>query len=275
MSFTNFIPTVWAANLLASAKKAQVFANVVNRDFQGEISGPGSSVKINSIGSITVGDYDKSTPIDVEELSFTDLTLAVDQAKYFAFKIDDVDAAQAAGNAMPAAMDEAAYSLSDTADQYIASLTPNAGIKIGDGTPIDVNSSSVEDFILSISEKLDEANCPEVGRFLIVPPKLATKIRKAKIAAERTTDEALNNGVIGRYAGFDIRVSNNVPVSTGVYDSLAGTTASISYAEKLMNVEAFRPENSFSDAVKGLHVYGAKVVRPDLMVSAKFQVAEE
>ena len=131
MAVTNFIPELWSARLLQSLEKTHVAANLVNRDYEGEIRQQGDTVHINMIGTITVRDYTKGSDIVApEELSTTDQTLVISQAKYFNFQIDDVDAAQVAGSLMDSALARSAYALKDAADSYILKTIAD-GLQIG------------------------------------------------------------------------------------------------------------------------------------------------
>lgn len=272
MAITNFIPEIWAAQLLSSLKKSLVYGapDVANRNYEGEISQSGDTVKITSISRPTIGDYvANSTTITPEELTDSQRALLVDQAKYFAFKVDDVDARQARGNVIPEAMDESAYALRDVADRHIAGLytkaqSANQIVATHIATP-----AVAYNLLVDLSVKLDEANVPTEGRWAVIPPWYHGNLRKDAnfINADKSADngDALRNGVIGQAAGFSIRKSNNAPSLASGDDSvvLVGYPGAISFAEQISSVEAYRPESSFSDAVKGLHLYGAKVVRPD------------
>jgi len=124
MALDNFIPEVWSARLLANLHNALVYAQagVINRDYEGEIAAAGDTVRINSIGSVTVGDYTKNTDMAAPQaLSDAQATLTITQSKYFNFQIDDIDKAQQTPKLMNAAMAEAAFALANTTDQFIAS----------------------------------------------------------------------------------------------------------------------------------------------------------
>ena len=128
MAVNSFIPTLWSARLLVNLQKAQVFAGLVNRDYEGEIANAGDTVKINGIGAVTVGAYAKnSTSLSWQTLADASQALLIDQSKYFAFKVDDVDKVQTNVNLIDAAMQEAAYALSDNIDQFIAGLHAQVG----------------------------------------------------------------------------------------------------------------------------------------------------
>ncbi len=271
MALDNFIPTIWSARLLVNLQKALVYGQtgVVNRDYEGEIKNVGDTVKINAIGAITVGDYTKNSTIsDPSALTSSQPMLEINQAKYFNFYVDDIDSVQTKPKVMDAAMREAAYSLRDAADQYIASLYTGvaAGNTIGDdSSPIVPTASNAYEYLVDMGVLLDEANVPQAGRWVIVPPwfyGLLLKDDRFVKAGTAATDATLRNGQVGEAAGFTVLKSNNVPNDSGTkYKIIAGHPMAWSFAEQILKVEAYRPHNRFADAVKGLHVYGAKLVR--------------
>jgi hypothetical protein len=271
VAITQFIPEVWAAQLLSSLKKSLVYAgpSVVNRDYEGDITGQGDTVRIVSISRPTVASYTKdSTTITPETLTDAQRSLLIDQAKYFAFEVDDIDMRQArnGGALLAEAADEAAYALADTAGQYVASLYTGASAGNQIGTVSVTTAALAYTQLRRLKVKLDEANVPQSGRWVVVPPwyhgLLLEDDKFVRVDASGTS-EGLRNGVVGRALGFDVLVSNNAPLVTGDdYAVMAGYPGAISFAEQINKVEAYRPESAFSDAVKGLHLYGAKLVRP-------------
>ncbi|HXK39503.1 MAG TPA: P22 coat protein - protein 5 domain protein, partial [Candidatus Paceibacterota bacterium] len=137
MAITNMLPSIWSARILAKLEKNLVFAQpgVVNRDYEGDIRRDGDRVHIHSFNALTVAAYTKnSTTISYEQLIDTRVTLLIDQAKYFAFKVDDIDAAQMKPKLIDAAADRAAYQLAEDADSYIASLYSGASTSAPDNT---------------------------------------------------------------------------------------------------------------------------------------------
>jgi hypothetical protein len=270
----SFVPEVWSAALLASLKKSLIYGSAFNRDYEGEIAAAGDTVHINSIGRPTISTYvPNSTVITPEAVTTADRTLVVDQSKYFAFEVDDVDARQARGGLIDAAMTEAAYALSDTADQFLAT-TLVAGVqtanKVNSGTAVAITTGDLAyTNLLKLAQKLDEANVPSEGRWAIIPPWYhALLLDNNKFVNNANpnvrADAALYNGIIGEAAGLLLLKSNNVPIPAANQSSIvAGTRAASTYAEQISKTEAYRPQSSFADAIKGLHLYGAKVVRPD------------
>lgn len=272
MSLNNFIPTIWSARILAALEKSLVFgqSNVVNRDYEGEIQQAGDSVKINSIGDITIKDYVKNTDIDSpEELNDASTSLNITQSKYFNFAVDDVDKAQAKPSVMEEAMKRAGFGLRDKADQFLASHyvnVPVANMLGDDTTPIVPTATTAYEKLVDLGILLDEANVPNEQRFCVVPPwfhGLLLKDDRFVKAGTNKTDEVLRNGMVGEAAGFVILKSNNTPNTAGTkYKIIAGHPMAMSYAEQIVKVEGYRKEKGFNDGIKGLHVYGGKLVRP-------------
>ena len=271
MAVTNFIPELWSARLLNALDKSHVFANVVNRDYEGDIKKMGDTVHINTIGAVTIGTYTSNTDFTSgpETLATTDQTLTIDQAKYFNFQVDDIDAAQAAGDIMDKAMTRAAYGLADASDKYIAGILAGAAdaSNLVSSSAVALTSSNVYENVVKMRTILDKANVPTAGRWLVIPPEMYALIllddRFVKTGGEMA-EGILRTGLVAQAAGFDIYLSNNC-VSANVsekttYTITGGVDAAATYAEQIVSTEAYRPEKRFADAVKGLHVYGAKVV---------------
>jgi P22 coat protein - gene protein 5. len=266
MAVTNFIPTIWSARLNEGFKKALVYGNCVNTDYEGEIKGAGSTVKINSVGAVTIDNYDKSTGINKpQELDSSQSTLTIDQAKYFNFQVDDIDKAQANVDLLDAGIKEASYGLANVADQYIANFYTEvkAGNTIGDDTtPIVPSIANAYDYLIDLGVILDENNVSEIDRFVVVPSWFYGLLLKDP----RYTKEIdiMRTGFVGNIDNMAVYKSNNVPNTSGEkYKIIAGQKSAISFAGQVDSVEAYRPESQFSDAVKGLQVYGAKCIKPE------------
>lgn len=277
MSILNFRPEIWSANLLVATRKNLIYGNCINRDYEGEISAAGDTVRITSIGRPTISNYvPNSTVINPEQVNDSQRTLVVDQSKFFAFAVDDVDARQAKGNVIPQSMNEAAYGFADVIDQYIANSMYTGIQAANQAGSITVAANTPSDFydkvLVPLKIKLDLANVPTEGRWINVRPEAhGALLRDARFVKvnESGTSEGLRNGHVGRAAGFDIMVTNNAPNTSGSeYVTIAGTNAAYTFAEQINKVEAYRPQSSFSDAVKGLVLYGGKLVRPDFLASA-------
>lgn len=161
MSVTGFIPELWSRRINQKLRESLVFGSVVNTDYEGEIGSGGDTVKINSIGDVTIGNYTpNSTSITPEQLNDYQTTLLIDQKKCFAFKIDDVDKAQVNANVMDEAMQSAAWGLKNAADEYIAALYTDAGNTI---TSTAIDSTNALASVLTLGQYWARRTCRRTG----------------------------------------------------------------------------------------------------------------
>jgi hypothetical protein len=259
--------------LLTALEQALIYgqANVCNRDYEGEIHEAGNTVKIASIGDVAVNTYTKDEDIEEPEaLTDEDQSLLIDQQKYFNFYVDSVDRAQQNVNVLDEAMRRSAWSLRSEADAYLADIMTTAvpgENKIGStASPQVPTKDDAYEYLVDLGVLLDEANVPMEMRFVVVPAwfhGLLLKDDRFIRSGTRRSDAALANGHVGEAAGFSILKSNNVPNAAGEkYKIVAGHSIATAYVEQIVDLQTYKPEKRFGDAVKGLHVYGAKVVRP-------------
>jgi hypothetical protein len=281
MAITNFIPTLWAGGILRELERNQTWtqAGVVNRDYEGQIRQKGDSVQINMLGDVTIFDYTGTLPAP-EELSDSMKTLVIDQQKSFNFKIDDIDKAQASENLMGEASRKASRGLNEVSGRFVANLALGAdpanvlGSATAPLTTIDKNN--VFEFLTEMKKRLDDAGVPSAGRWLQAPGWLQALLLNAKIISDVNPGSVITNGIVGRVAGFTIIEAPVIPTATdataGNSDVIvAGHGMAISFAEQIVKTEAYRPESSFSDALKGLHVYGGKLIYPEAVSIAYAQ----
>ena len=275
MTVNNFIPTIWAGTVFTDFQKATILGGLANHDYEGEITGQGDTVKITKVGPVTIRSYTKNSTsnLTVEQLNDSQTALNIDQAKYFAFSVDDVDQAQVKGNVLGAGMMEAGQGLAEDADNYIANLYTQAGASTYASVTIASSNSDVLTLFGRAKQLLSEMNCPQAGRKAYISPYVEAQVVKQNVMMTLGQNvDMFGNGYIGRYMGFDIFVSNNLATgsthtaSSPVHECLFGTNAAITFADQIVKTVAYRPEGSFSDAVKGLHVYGAKVIQPKALV---------
>ena len=278
MAIKNFVSTVWSENLYQALDKQYIAVAHCNRNYEGDIRGKGSTVRICGVGDISVSDYTKNMDMSAPEmLSDNVRNLIINQAKYFNFQIDDVDRAQSSPKLMEAAMKNAANALANTADQYIFSLYEDAATTLSESA---VTPENIVGLMIDARTKLFENNVSDPADIVFeVSPEIAGLILKAKIAISGDNTAALENGCIGNIGGCKIYVSNNIVRSTSddgattTYKCLARTKRAIAFAEQLSEIDAYRPELRFADAVKGLHLYGAKTIYPTEMVLLDLTVA--
>ena len=272
MAFSNFIPEVWSARLLEHLDKVHVYAGLMNRDYEGDIRAFGDTVHINQIGAITINDYTGADIADPEELDSKQMDLVIDQAKYFNFQIRDIDNVQSNPKLVDAAMQRASYGINDVVDNYLAGLLLAGADAVNTITAETLTSENAYDYLVDLGVRLNENNVPMLGRWVVVPPWFhGLLLKDARFVGNGTgyNQAILQGGWVGDAAGFRIHLSNNVPVTGTTYSIIAGTNAAGSFAEQLVELEAFRLEKNFSDAVKGLHVYGAKVTQSGALAVLK------
>lgn len=274
MAITNFLSTVWSEALTRQLDNKYVAVSNCNRDYDGDIVGRGSTVKVCSVGNVKVSDYTKNTDLASPEiLDDSAVTITIDQAKSFNFQIDDIDRAQSSPKLMEMAMANAASALANVADKYVFGLYTDIGAG-NTVTESSLTASNIIDTIVSAREKLLANGVPgSESTVLEVSPAVAALIIKSKILQGTENTDALSNGCIGKFIGFDVFVSSNIGVDgTGNIKCFARTKRAIAFAEQINEVEAYRPESRFADAVKGLHLYGAKIIYPDELVLVNVKI---
>ena len=287
MSLANFIPTIWSALIRKNKDNTFVFKDFVNRDYEGDIKSAGSTVKINQFGQVTIKVYTKNTAIDAPEtlLSGTQEVLTIDQAKYFNFQVDDIDKAQANVKLSEGYAKRAAVAMSNDHDVFISTdMIANVAAenKIGtDLAPVVITAASdAYELLVDAGVLLGESNTPVNQRWAALEPAyhgLLQKDDRFVKAGTTMSDGVLTNGRVGRAAGFDISETNNTPQGTDGVDPtfrlVAGHPEAYTFAEQIASVEAYRPDNGFSDALKGLSLYGGEVIFDDSLVVITYQVA--
>ncbi|MEM0952469.1 MAG: P22 phage major capsid protein family protein [Cyanobacteria bacterium P01_H01_bin.74] len=267
MPLTNFIPEVWSKKLLKIFDKTAVMANLVNRDFEGDITKAGDVVHVRTFGDVTINDYTRDMTIAFQALTDPMVDLLIDQQKYFAFKVDDLDKAQSNTDILEGYASRGAIAIRDVVDSRLLGhyVDVDADNVIGtDGAPITLTSGNIYDYITQLGEKLDTANIPQEGRNLVITPKFKTMLLQSSefTRASSLGDNVIQNGYIGNVAGFAIHVSTNNPAVGGVVNLMAFTRDFISFASQVSKVETVRPYDMFAEAVKGLYLYGSKAMLP-------------
>lgn len=276
MAIANARPTIWSAKILRALNTLLVFGGpgVINRDYEGEVSEQGDAVKIVTLGDVKISSYTKNTDMSAPE-ALTDAaqTLVIDQQKSFNFGVDNIDKLQANVDLMGEAARRAAYGLRKEADTFIGEKwkdidTANKGSAFKWGT-----AEKIYEAIVEMGVMLDKTDTPDDGnRFVVIPPDAVGNLQKdirfvgyGTQVNRSTLERGLPqgpNGIIGEAAGFKVYQSNQVPVESSKYKCIAGHPMGWSYVEQITKVVAYEPPLQFTDALKGLHVYGAKVVRP-------------
>lgn len=297
-----FIPEIWSGKLQVKFYKSTVFGEIANTDWQGEIKSMGDKVHIRTVPNITIRSYSSGATLTKEVPTSTPLELLIDKGKYFAVVVDDVQEVQADVKLMDIFTNDAAEQMKIAIDSdvlgnvYADAAAANKGATAGalsadinlgaTGAPRAVSSTTVLDAILDCGQVLDEQNVPETGRFIVIPAWMAAMLKKSDLKqAYLTGDDVspLRNGKLGMIDRFTVFVSNNLSSATDLgadsssggtganadrksFHVLAGTKDAITFASQMSNVETLRSESTFGNIVRGLNVYGYKVVKPEALV---------
>ena len=284
MATNHFIPQVWSAKILEALDKELVYAELFNTDYEGEITEAGDTVHIAQVGDVTIKDFDCDNDIESpDDVKAEDLTLDIDQSKYFNISVCDVNEVQSKISLLDTATQRAGYGFADVCDKYLGSLLATSGtVKDGLGakaTPITITADNAYETLVKMKTALDKANLPKQERKVVVPPDfegfMLLDPRFVAVPVDASQDR-LAEGTVYRAAGFEIRTSNNVPSeddggsdgTATVYSIVGSSPVQGTFAQQILKTEAYRPEKRFADAVKGLHVYGAKVLRPSVVAVA-------
>jgi hypothetical protein len=273
-SEVNFIPEVFSKLLQAKFYSKSILPEISNTDYEGEISGQGDKVTVRTVPAVTINDYTGS--ITTQELTTAKVEMNIDKAKYYSFKVDDVLSAQADINMLEAASTDASEGMRIAVETDVLSSAVTGATTIGAQTTI--TSSNILEQILILSKTLDELNIPEEGRFIVLSPEFISMLKQSELRQAYLTGDAtspLRNGLVGMVDRFKVFQSNMVYTPAAGGDAgythvLAGHPKALSFASQFTNTETVRMESTFGDQVRGLKVYGSKVIVPDALCVGKW-----
>ena len=297
-----FLPSVYSKKVMNFFRKASVVEAITNTDYAGEISSFGDSVKIIKEPVISVSDYTRNSDVTETRLTDQEITLVVDSAKAFKFIVDDIETNMSHVNFKEIASSSAAYALKDSYDAAVlatmfagcSAASPNhilgsdnatdlaAGTFDGTGN-LDIGFGSSEhdplDLMGRMARLLDEQNVPEEGRWFVASPEfyevLGQSSSKLLSVDYNGGQGSIRNGLVssGKLRGFDMYKSNNIAATSNAAGKvMAGHMSSTATANTILSTEVLRDPTSFGDIVRGLHVYGAKVLRDEALVSAFYGI---
>lgn len=269
MSFNNFSPTVWSESILAEREKTLVAVKLCNRDYEGEIRNYGDKVKINGVSRPTISTYDPSMGLSTPEvLPVQSTLLEINQAKSFNFMVGDIDKRQSKGDISDNEIREAANAVAQLQDSYVYEQCVSEAGKI-----ITVDSLAASDIFSTITDALAylyNNNVPTSERISIeVSPEFANKMLLGNILRNTNNTNAIEGGFLETVRMFnaDAYLTTNLhKTAEGYHDIVVRSKKAVSFAGQISQVEAYRPEKYFADAIRGLDLYGAKVIRPKEIV---------
>lgn len=267
-----FLPEVWSMKLQAKFYANTVMGSICNTDWEGEIKDKGAAVFIRVRPTVVIDDYTVNSDIVYQDLDDERLELDIDKAKYFAFKVDDVDRAQADIKILNETTKDSSEQMKITVDSdVLANVHADATTDLGDTQLTKVN---VLEWIVDANTELTELNVPEDGRWGVLAPWVCGLIKKsdlkdASLAGDSTS--IMRNGRIGEIDGTMLHKSNLLQYAYEATSALPthnmfGTKHAITFASQFVKMETLRLQNTFGNAVRGLKVYGYKVVKEDALV---------
>ena len=297
-----FLPAIYSKKVLNFFRKASVVEAITNTDYAGEISAYGDSVNIIKEPVISVYDYTRGQDTTQTKLTDQELSLVVDSAKAFKFIVDDIETKMSHVNFKEVASSSAAYALKDSFDAAVlatmfsgvSSSSPDhvlgsdnatdlaAGTFDGTGN-LDIGFGSSEhdpiDVLARMARLLYEQNVPEEGRWFVAGPDFYEVLGQASsklLSVDFNAGQgSIRNGLVssGKLRGFDMYKSNNIAATSNAAGKcLGGHISSTATAQTIVSTEVLRDPSSFGDIVRGLHVYGAKVLRGEALVSAFYGI---
>jgi hypothetical protein len=290
---SSWLPEVFSKKVQVAFRKSAVAEAICNTDYMGEIAQFGDTVNIIKEPQISVNSYTRDATLSSTNLTDEELVLQVDQAKYFQFEVDDLEARFSHVNWQQIASDNAAYKLKDAFDSNVLSAAVTGATTNTYGTsavPIDTGHGTSEvdplNVLARLARQLDDNNVPEENRWVVAAPQfyeeLAQTSSKLMSVDYNQGDGGLRNGLVasGLLRGFKMYKSNNMPTVTGTGSFsgsslptvLAGHMSAMSCAQSLSTVETVRSTTSFRDIVRGLLVWGRKVLRPESLALATVQI---
>ncbi len=256
MAVTNFIQTIWSKHIQDDLELECKLVDYCNRQYEGECK-YAASVKILGVGDPTIGDYDSSKDIDIEEMSDKGQILNIDQAKYFAFYVDDVNEAQSKPGLMQKYRKKAVHGLAVERDTYVAGLIKSVTDNVTVAT--NLTEAAVKAAIDAAIVELRRRNFSGKGRIELDPASYNV-FKNCLITTSTNNPELIAKGIVGMYDNFEVLMSNNMATDgTHTYCDIRGEDA-IAFAGQINEVEALRAEKRFKDIIRGLDTFGAKVI---------------
>lgn len=265
MAITNFIPEIWNAQMLRDFNAQAIAAALSNRQYEGDAT-KGNTVHITTAVDVAIKDYKAAgRTTSADPVSDAGQDLLIDQEKNFDFYIDDIDRAQAAGS-MEAYTQSAAEGLVQDADKFLLNVAATQATTTTNSTTAAATAADAWDVIRDLRKAMDKLNVPLANRVAVVNAEFASLLlgydSKITKANESASTSGLRAGSIGPILGFDIYQSENLPV-TDKQQVVGFYRPSLAFVSQIEETEAMRAQDKFADRLRGLHVYGGKVIRPD------------
>lgn len=260
---------IWSAKFQVALDKATVFGDLTNSDYEGEVKGKGSSVSLSKFGAVTVSDY--SGTITRQAAETTEQVVTIDQAKFYSVKVGAIDEFNGNPSLVAEAARRGAVSMKDAIDTYVAGVmatNAKAGNKLGSTSITSV--AAAEDVVYALRAKLNGESVPTDGRFIVLDARTeGFLIRSLLFKDTSDADNVILNGRLGRFAGFEVRGSQNLKVVSTRPTIVAGHPLATTYASGLTMTRVIESVDSFDHVIEGLNCFGAKVIESGALATAE------
>ena len=279
-----FIPEFWSKKLNKKLDDVGVMKDCVNKDYEGEIKQCGDKVNIQEVGDITINDHDAKGTLTYQDLTATDLSLLIDQEKYFAFKINDVTKAQANQKLTDKYISRAAFAIEMIKDTFL--LSKRADVHADNVVPaMDLTKDNVYQLFVELKKRLRLSNAisqkgkdasgrrpwavvnPDIEALILLSPEM--KDRGSALA-----DKTIREGTVYDFCGFDVMVATSMKTVEGKVEVLAGIEDAITFAGQVSKIEHLRDKDGFNDLIRGLYVYGGKTLLSKGLAKCECKVAD-
>ena len=291
-AYKDFIPEIWSQRLQAMLFSDTVMMQCVNHNYEGEIKNAGDTVNILTAGDVAVNSL-HGDAITYSEISPAKQQLVIDQKKFFAFKVNDVANAQSGISVMNAHLANAKKAIEVDQDSYLLGLYTEAdeqNVRGSSDTATTLTIGNVYSEFVELAKILKNANAVSLGKssisgvdaekstnpWVVINPDVEAILLQSQqfTSSFQIGEKTVRDGAIGRIAGMDVLVSTNLKADAkGAIPLLAGTNSAITFASQVAKIEKIRDINSFSDLVRGLYLYGAKVVQPKALAVNYVKIA--
>ena len=261
---TNFQQTIWSKSILRSLEKITSLRNHCNFQYEKD-SHNAKEVKILSVNRPTIRTYVPGTPLTRESATDSSQILQLNQYRYFNFEVEDIVKAQSVPGLMEALTDEAGKGLALEGDLYVAEVVKTAvdGGEVTASQEITLSTSNAMSSVEDGFAALYANDCKVSDTFYLeLAPKVFTTYRQQLTELSTNNPEILKKGAVGKINNAFVCIENCLPTSDTAYYNMLRTDKAVAFAEQIDKIEKYRPEDAFTDAVKGLYVFGAKIIRP-------------
>lgn len=271
MAYNNFKSQVWSNEIMTELAKKCIFADITNRQYEGEVKAAGDSVRILGVARPTISpatatNFELAEP---EEVPTSATVLNINQIRTFNYMVGDIDAQQAKGNLKPVLSGETTNALAEEIDSYIAGMALTKEAKLMNTAALKIDATNVLSELDKAWQALVENNVPTSEPInVVMSPRFWVLLKQKIMELDTDNSKLIKTGQMAKYSNMNLIMSNSIATSSnGAVDNImVMSEKAIAYVNPLTKTEAYRPEKRMADAVKGFTLFDAKIVRPKELI---------